>query len=166
MEDIVRDLNILWRAESIVAEIRIRDVTKRLELRAFAALTAVFALLMLNLAGFFGFQQWWGPVWASLAMAALDLAVAALMLTLAAAAKPGRDLALARDVRQAALESLAAHAQGLRQEAASLRDDIGRMRATLAGLAHNPLDTILPTVIVPLARALLKTLRKQDATPA
>jgi hypothetical protein len=165
MEHLVRDLHFLWRAESIVADIQMRALLKRSELRVFAALVALFALFMLNLAGFFGFQQWWGPVWASVAMSLVDLAVAAILLTLSSAAKPGRDLELARDVRGAALESMEGHARTIQDEALALRDEVCRIRATLAGFAHNPLDTVLPAIVVPLTRALLKTLRKSEREP-
>ena len=166
MEHLVRDIRFLWRAESIVADIQIRDLAKRSEIRAFAALCAVFALFMLNLAGFFGLQPAWGPVWAAIAMSVADLAVAAILLMVSAKAKPGRDLELARDVRHAALESIEVHARSVQQDAIALRDEVCRIRTMLAGVAHNPLDTILPAIVVPLTRALLKTLRKPDSGPA
>jgi hypothetical protein len=167
METLVRDLHLLWRAESIVADIQFRELMRRSEIRAFAALCAIFSLLMLNLAGFFGFQQWWGSVWAAVAMSAVDLIVAAVLLMLSGTTKAGHNLELARDVRQAALELLEAHAQVAQREVSALHEEVCRFRAALAGLAHNPLDTILPAIVVPLTRALLKALRKPEpAQPA
>jgi hypothetical protein len=166
MDHLLRDLHFVWRAESIVANIQARGLLRQSELRASAALIAIFALFMLNLAGYFGFQQWWGPVWAAIAVAAIDGAIAAVLFALAAAVKPGRELELAREVRGAALESMEVHARNLQDEAVALRDEVCRIRATLAGFAHNPLDTVLPAIVVPLTRALLKTLRKRTAETA
>jgi hypothetical protein len=166
MEKIVRDLRILWRAESIVAEIQFHDFMARSELRGFAAVMAVFALFMLNLAGYFGLAPWSSPVWASVAMAAIDLGLAAVLLAFASSAKQGRDLDLAREVRQTALVALEAHARDMQQEVTSLRDEICGIRAALSRLAHNPLDALLPAIVVPVTRVLLKTLHKRESPQA
>jgi hypothetical protein len=138
---------------------------RKSELRIFAGIMAVFALLMLNLAGYFALAPLTGPAWAAVALAAIDLALAAVMLLLASATKPSRDLDLAREVRQTALASLEAHARDMQSQVTELRDELCAIRGTLARLAHNPLDTLLPAIVVPVTRALLKALRRPAATP-
>ena len=78
MDGLVRNLRVLWRAESIIAEIQLRRALTRSGLRGLAVLLAGFAFLMLNLAGFFVLERIWDPAWASAALYICVLAVLAL----------------------------------------------------------------------------------------
>src|SRR5208282_4462753 len=99
IDNVLRNLRVLWRAESIVAEIRLHVIAARSGLRAFAGLIALFGLAMLNLAGYFALARWWEPVWAASAVAVVDFAVAGVLVLVAAQMKPGRELDLAVEVR-------------------------------------------------------------------
>jgi hypothetical protein len=57
MNEVVRNLRILWRAESIIADIRFRQMITRSSLRGAAALLGGFAFLMGNLSALFALQQ-------------------------------------------------------------------------------------------------------------
>ncbi|HET7680970.1 MAG TPA: phage holin family protein [Xanthobacteraceae bacterium] len=160
MDDVVRNLHVLWRAESSIADIHLRHLLKRSGLRGFAALIGIFGLLMLNVTGFFGFEQLWGPVWAAATVSTLDFGLAFLLLLIAGLIRPGQELELAVEVRQSALDAIAADARSVQREVAALRDDIYKIRSALSGLVNHPLDAMLAGLIVPLASMLLKTVKK------
>ncbi|MBZ0147602.1 MAG: phage holin family protein [Pseudorhodoplanes sp.] len=162
MDSVVRNLHVLWRAESIIADIQLRNVLKRSGLKTLAALIAFFGLVMLNVTGFFGFEYFWGRVWAAAAVSGLDFGLAVILLLIAAWVKPGRELDLAKEVRQSALAALEADASSVQSEVVALRDEIRKIRSALMGFVNHPLDTVLPALIVPLASVLIKSLKKPN----
>lgn len=160
MDNIVRNLRVLWRAESIIADIRFRQMMTRSSLRGAAALLGLFAYGMANLAAFFALDQAWGPIWASVAVALGNLAVALLLLTIAERAKPGREMELALEVRNSALQALETDAQAVQSQLTELRDEVRGMRQAIIGFVRNPIDSIVPAMLVPLAGAVIKNLKK------
>jgi hypothetical protein len=62
IDNIVRDLQVVAKADSLIGKIWLNVVARRFGLFAFAGLVAVFGLGMANVAGFYGLQQYWGPV--------------------------------------------------------------------------------------------------------
>jgi hypothetical protein len=163
MDNAVRNLRVLWRAETIIADIRLRHVVTRSGLRGAAALLGVFAFLMVNLAAFFALEQVWGPIWAAAAIAFVSLLAAALLLTIAARAKPGREMELALEVRNTALQALEVDAHSFQKNLVELREEIRGVRQAVTGFARHPIDSLLPSLIVPVAGALVKSLKKADA---
>ena len=73
IDNLVRDLQVLRKADFLIARIWLDVLTRRFGLFAFAALIAVFALGMANVAGFYALQGSVGPVWAAAIVAAVDL---------------------------------------------------------------------------------------------
>ncbi|MCB5175665.1 MULTISPECIES: phage holin family protein [Microvirga] len=162
MDDVVRNLRVLWRAETIIADIRFRQVAIRSGLKGIAALLVAFAFLMGNLAAFFALEQVWGPIWAAAIIALASLAVAALLLLVAARAKPGREMELALEVRNAALQALEVDALALQKQVIEVREEIRGVRQAITGFARHPFDSLLPSLLVPLAGAVVKGLKKTD----
>ncbi|WP_112662642.1 phage holin family protein [Microvirga flavescens] len=160
LDNLVRNLRVLWRAESIIADIRFRHVMTRSTLRVIAALLAVFAYLMGNLAVFFALQPIWGPVWAAAAVGAGNLLLAIILLVVAERVKPGREMDLALEVRNMALDALEADAQEIQDELSELRDEIRGVKDAVVGFVRHPIDTALPALLVPLAGAVIKGLKK------
>ncbi len=62
MDDLMRDLQVLWKADSLIGRIWLNVLARRLALSVFAALIAVFGLGMANVAGFYGLQPSYGFV--------------------------------------------------------------------------------------------------------
>ena len=108
-DNIIRDLQVLGKADSLIGRIWLNVVARRFGLLAFAGLVAVFGLGMANLAGFFGLQAAWGPVWAAVIVALADLIIASIIVLLARSVQPGPEIELAFDVRKMAVE---AHSAG------------------------------------------------------
>ena len=70
MDDLMRDLQVLWKADSLIGRIWLNVLARRLA--HFAALIAVFGLGMANVAGFMGLQAACGPVWSAAIVAVVD----------------------------------------------------------------------------------------------
>lgn len=166
MDNVVRNVRVLWRAESIIADIRFRQMITRSGLRGIAALLGLFAFLMGNLAVFFASEQAWGPIWAAGILGGANLVLAIITLMIAERTKPGREMDLALEVRNMALESLEADAQSVQQQLTELRDEIRGVRQAIVGFVKHPLDTVLPGMLAPLVGAAIKGLRKSEADKA
>jgi hypothetical protein len=161
MDNLIRHLRILWRADTIIADIYLRLLVTRSGLVSFAGLIAVFGLLMLNLAGYLALEQIWGRVWAAVAMGLIDFVIALVLVAVAARTEPGRELDLALEVRGIALRGLEDEASAVQAELAALRDEFREAKANLARFVKHPLDTALPALIGPLGSMVLRSLKKR-----
>jgi hypothetical protein len=146
---VFRHLRILWRAERIIAETRLRVLLRRSMLYAFAGLIAVFGLAMLNVAAYFFLRTYWGPIWAALAAALGDLVIALVMVLIALAIRPGPELPAALELRDISM-------QGLEAELGPLQDRF----AWLSRAARDPFDTVLPAILIPLITSIMRGMRK------
>jgi hypothetical protein len=146
-----RHLRILWRVEATIAEARLHVTMRRAVLYAVAGLIAVFGLGMLNVAAFFAFASQWGPIRAAVFAACGDFVVAIVIGGLALAMRPAAAVNHALELRQAALDGLDAEFSGLQEP--------------LSWLTRNPIDAALPTVMIPLLTAIIRSLRKIRANP-
>jgi hypothetical protein len=68
LESLARNLRILWREDSIIADIHIRHMVARSGLVAAAAAIALFSLIMFDLAAYFALEDLWGRIWAAIAL--------------------------------------------------------------------------------------------------
>lgn len=162
MDNVARNLRILWRAESIIVDIRLRQMMARSSLRAVAALLGAFAFLMGNLSLFFALEQSWGHIWAAALIGLANLLLSVVLLIVAQRSKPGREMELALEVRNSALEALETDAQALQQQLAEFRDEFRGVRDAVVGFVRHPLDSVLPSLLVPLAGAVIKGLKKPE----
>jgi hypothetical protein len=104
----VSHLRILLRAEALIAEAKLRGLMRRGGLMAGAGVVALFALAMLNVAGFFALQPAWGPAWAALVVAVADLVVALVIALIAMASRQSPEVKAAEALRDSAVEGLQA----------------------------------------------------------
>ena len=144
-ENVVKHLRVLWRADRIIADIKLRHLLIGLGLRAFAALIATFGLLMLELSAYFALVQIWSAIAAAAILGTVNFAIAAILLIVAGRPPSGRDIELANEIHGASIEALQLEARAL--------------QAQVSGAVHHPLSTIVP-VLVPLIAIIVKSLRK------
>jgi hypothetical protein len=149
LENIVRHLGVLLRADAIIADIEFRSRSAQLAYRAAALLVALFGLVMFGIAGFFALSVIWGPAWAAAAIGAAFAAIALLLLVIAAGSRPHRELKLAMEVHRAALDGLVLETRRA-----------GEQFTAAGNLFRHPLESSLPSLIVPLISLLLKALGK------
>ncbi len=134
MERLSRALAALARAEVLIATIWLHVAARRVVLMALAALVAALGVAMLNVAGYFWAEPRWGASGAALAVACGDFVVAALVALTASLARPRRDLDLAHELRDHAVEQL-------------------------TSLAAHPLDLAGEILLGPLTSVLIRALR-------
>jgi hypothetical protein len=103
---IFRHVRVLWRAETLIVEIKLRQAMRRAGLMAFAGLIAVFGLAMLNVAAYFALAPLWGDAWAMLAVAVADFVIAGVLIAMASSESSSRDLDFATELRDQAIEGI------------------------------------------------------------
>jgi hypothetical protein len=103
---IFRHARVLWRAESLIIEIKLRSAMRRASLAAFAGLIAVFGLAMLNVAAYFALRPYWGDALSMLAVAAADFVIAGILVAIASREPASRDLEFATELRDQAMEGI------------------------------------------------------------
>ncbi|MEP9352383.1 phage holin family protein [Xanthobacter sp. KR7-65] len=108
-DQLARNLKILLRSNTIIAEIHLRHIAARAGLFAFAALVAGFGVVMLGVALFLVLEHSMGPVWAAVTVGAGGLVLAGIVAAIGATLKPSRELALANQVSQSALDAVSAN---------------------------------------------------------
>ena len=159
IDHLVRDLEVLRKADFLIGKIWVSVFVRRLGLVAFAGLIGVFGLGMANVAGYNALQQSIGPVWAAAAMAVVDFAIAAVVLLVAGGSRPGPEIDVALEVRRMALDSIQEDARDLKLTLSSLGDEVRGVKETVTRLVHNPLDVATEKLLVPAALSVLRGLR-------
>ncbi len=129
LQSLARNARLYARAEGLVAEIRLRLLARRLVLSVLAVAIALLGLVFCNIALFNYLQAAWGPVWTPLILGLANLGLAVPLLLVAAAAKPGPELAMAEDLRKAAAAALEADFQAGQGLAGSLSGFAGESNA-------------------------------------
>jgi hypothetical protein len=147
-ENIVRNLRLLWRADKIIAEMRLRHMLVGLGLLAFAALISAFGLLMFELAAYFALVTVMSAIGAAAILGAVNLVIALILIVFASRRSLGQELTLANQIHDTAVDALQVEAQALQSQ-------VNR-------LLHHPLEGALP-LIVPLITAAISHLRKPVA---
>jgi hypothetical protein len=150
IESISTNLRVLWRTDRIIADVRMRHMLVGLGLRAFAALIAVFGLLMLELSAYFALVQVWSAIAAAATLGGVNFAIAALLFAIAARPPSGRELELANEIHGSSVDALRLEARALQSQ--------------VSGMVHHPLNEILPLLIAPLITIIVRSLRKPAAS--
>jgi hypothetical protein len=149
-ENIIRNLRLLWRADKIIAEMRLRHIFVGTGLVAFAALIAAFGLLMFELAAYFALVGVVSAITAAAILGAVNLSISLILILVASRRSHGQELGLANEIHDSAIEALQLEAKA--------------MQAEFNQLLHHPLQGALP-LIVPLITEAISQLRKPAAAP-
>ena len=164
IDHLLRDLQVLRKADMLIGKIWLNVLARRLGLSIFAALIGVFGLGMANVAGYNALQGPIGVVWAAAAVALADFAIAAIVLVLALRSHPGPEIELALEVRKTALDSIQEDARGLKLTIDAMGQEIRNVKQSVTAFAHNPLDVAAEKLLVPAALSVLRGLRaKKDS---
>lgn len=160
-ENTFRNVRALWRAESIIADLHFRQLLSRMMLKAFAGLIAVFGLLMLDVSAFFAIERYLGDVWSAAAVSVFDFIVAGGLVAMAALRPTSRELALALEVRQEAIQSFESDARLIQSQFATLTDEIRAIKSTMTNFVKHPLDEALSQLVAPLAAIVIRSVAKK-----
>lgn len=148
LDSIFPNLRVLWRADRIIADIRLRHLLLRSGLNAAALLIAVLGLLFLEIAAYFAIVQKVSAIGAAALLGTGNLLLSGVLMLVAARKKPDREIELVRDVHRNAVEALQLDMQVLQEQFG---------RATR-------FEAMVPALI-PLASLLLRSLKKSKTPP-
>jgi uncharacterized membrane protein YqjE len=152
LDSTARNLRVLWRADSIRAQIQLQHLLTRLGLRALAAVIAVFGLLSFELASYFALVQRWDAIWAAVVLGAINIVIALLIALWSNRTSPHHELHAATELHKSAVEALQADAAALQGEIASFKSNFVR-----------PLDATLAALVIPAASLVIRALKKAKA---
>ncbi len=158
-DEFISHLQVLSKADSLIARVWLAVLARRFALFAFAGLIAVFGLAMADVAGFFALQSVVSQVWAATIVALADFAIAVVMALVALASKPGPELDLALEVRGMALKSLQADARDIEAGVKAYGQQLRDAKDRIAGFVSSPLDTAAQKLLLPAVIAIVKGLR-------
>ena len=152
MDSILQSVKMLIRIDSMIADLKFRARLSQIAALTVALVVATFGLIMIGIAGYQFLKDLWGPVLAALAVAGGSFVVALVLVLVAAAQKPGKELQLAQELHTTVLDTLVA-------EAKAAGNDL-----SLAGnLLRGRFDTSLLGLVGPLATLLLRALKRKNA---
>jgi hypothetical protein len=158
MDDFIRDLHHLQKADSLIGKIWLKLFARQFGLFAFAGLIAALGFTMTNIAGFYGLQAPLGPVWAAVVVAIGDFILAAVGVQAARNSEPGPEMALALDTRKMAIEAIQADARDIKITIDTFGQDIRDTKDAIAGFVQNPLDATVQNLLIPAATSIIKGL--------
>jgi hypothetical protein len=158
MDDFIRDLHHLQKADSLIGKIWLKLFARQFGLFAFAGLIAALGFTMTNIAGFYGLQAPLGPVWAAVVVAIGDFILATVVVQAARNSEPGPEMALALDTRKMAIEAIQADARDIKITIDTFGQDIRDTKDAIAGFVQNPLDATVQNLLIPAATSIIKAL--------
>ncbi len=158
MERFTNNIRLLWRAERILAEHEIRFGTQKLAIQALAGLVGVFGLGMLGVGLFFAIEPHWGRSLAAITVTGIDLIVAGILFSIAAAKKPAREVAMVREMRDTALI-------GIKDEAGRAEAEVSAVRDDIHNFVRNPLGSMFPFIANPMLGAVSRGLKGMKKKP-
>lgn len=161
-DHLLRDFQVLQKADFLIGRIWLNVLVRRLGLFAFAALIAVFGLGMANVAGFYALQAPVGAVWAAAIVAAVDLLIAAIVLLVGSNVRPGPEIEVAFEVRKMAVDAIQADTRDLKLAVESVGQELANVKETIAQLTHNPLDVAAQKLLVPAVLSILRGMRSKS----
>ena len=151
VENLIRNLRVLWRADRIVAEIQLRRMVVGLASGIFAALFAAFGVLMLELAAYFALVQYWTAIAAAVLLGAVNFLLGGMILLVASRKTRDRgEFETAVALHDSAIEALQTQARSF-----------DAVRPLASGL-----EAILPSIVVPAVTMLVKSLRQRKTAAA
>jgi len=161
IDHLVRDLQVLRKADLLIGKIWLNVLARRMALFSFAGLVGLFGLGMANLAAYNALQPAIGVIWAAGVVAVADFAIAVIVLLVASKSQPGPELDVAFEVRRAALESIHEDARDLKLTIDALGQEIRSVKANITSVVHNPLDVAAEKLLIPAALSILRGLRSK-----
>jgi len=133
MEELLIKLRLLLRAEIILLRIQLRRAVLQAAFYLAAVLLVVLAVGMLNVALYLYLAPRFDNAGAALAVAVVDIVLAALAVIVAGQLHLGPEVAAVETVREDVMAQLAVDAEKVKIQIAELHDDIKRIRTAVTG---------------------------------
>ncbi|MGJ8583607.1 MAG: phage holin family protein [Marinosulfonomonas sp.] len=162
MQNVTRNLKIIWRTQALISERRLADLARKSTIAAGAGIVALFGVAMLDVAAFLWLGSLMEPALAAVIVALGNFILAGLILFLANSSSRSDEIAMAREVQDIALKDIEAEAERVQRELNTIRRDFRDARAQVKSAIHDPASLITPQMLMPVIRAALKAFRKSD----
>ncbi|MEP2532443.1 phage holin family protein [Shimia sp.] len=154
MNRISRNISIALRAERLIAQRHMTVIRNQTGLLAAAGMVAGIGLIMINVAAYYSLSASFSPQMAALIVALANFLLSVILAVTANRLSADADVQGATEVRDMAIEDLEAEFTSAITEVRGVATDIQQM-------VKNPLGTVLPGLVVPLAETMLKSSKKK-----
>ena len=134
MDDILIKIRLMLKAEIILLRLQLRRTVQQAAFYIAAALLAVLAVGMLNIALYQCLAPRLGNASAALMVAIVDIVLAAASVVAAGRLHLGPEVDAARALREGAMANLAEEAEHVKTQIAEIQDDVKRIRTAVTGL--------------------------------
>ncbi len=131
MDDIVTKIHLLLKAEMLLFRLQLRRTVRQAAFYVAAALLAVLAVGMLNIALYLYLAPRLDNSSAALAVAIIDIVLAVAAAIAAGHLNLGPEADAARAVREDAMAKIATDAERVKTQITDLHDDIKRIRTAV-----------------------------------
>jgi hypothetical protein len=136
MDEFLVKIRLLLKAEMILFRLQLRRTVRQAAFYIAAALLAVLAVGMLNIALYLYLAPRLDTAGAALAVAAVDIVLAVVAIIVAGHLHLGPEVDAVMALREATMEKLTADAEHVKTHIADLRDDIKQIRSAVTGFLN------------------------------
>lgn len=163
MNNITRNLQLLWRAERVLTESRLKLITRKLILGVVAGIAGLFAWGMLNIAAYFALEPVVGKAWAACIVGIVDVVIAAILIAIAQGLQPAAEEDMVMEVRDMALAEIGVEVDDVQQKFMQVRDDVEGVRENIAAFVKRPTDIFSPALIGPILAIITNLLKAKKS---
>ena len=133
MDEFMVKMHLLLKAEMLLLRLQLRRSVQQAALYIAAALLAILAVGMLNIALYLYLVPRLDNTGAAVAVAIVDIVLAVVAVVVAGRLRLGPEADAAMALREAAMAKLAADAERVKIQIADLQDDIKGIRTAVTG---------------------------------
>jgi hypothetical protein len=149
MSDSILKLQILARAEIVIAQIRAQRTAKRSGYLAVAVVIGLIGLVMVNVAVYLALCASMTPATAALVVALADATIAVIILLAGSRAGPSEnEEKMAREIRDLAYTELNKDIEHIKTDITQISNDLGSIRSALASFSSSAAKTITPLLSI------------------
>ena len=148
MNRISRNLTTIYRTERLIARRQLAVIQQQAIMMALAGVAVLAGLILLNVSLFFVLQDRVSPAAAAAILAAGNIVIALLLVSVATRASVDDEIAPAVEVRDLAIADIEDEIEDMAAEAREVVDAV-------KGFGANPLGS-LTTILVPILTAVLQ----------
>jgi len=165
-ETFLRNIRVIVRSEGILARSQVQLASRKLVLVTVAAIAALFALGLLNIAAFFALELVVDEIWAALILGAANFVLAGIIVLVAVNLGPGSDAEMARDFRDMAITEIENQVSSVEQNILQLRAELTGLGETALGFVKSPTQLIASGIAIAAITAITRLLKagKKDTS--
>ena len=161
MDEFLVKMHLLLKAEIILLRLQLSRTIQQAAFYIAAALLAVLAAGMLNIALYLYLAPRLDGASAALAVAMVDIALAVVAVVVASHLRLGPEVDAVRSLREATMANLTVDAERVKTQIAELQDDVKRIRTAVTGFMS--FDGVNLASFIQWVPVLLRVLMRRKA---